>query len=108
MQTSAFAYADQADLNRRCDAVPDERESSASPAVGAGLLAGTVDLSSWPTVPPLMPIPDFCRLFGVGRSFAYNEAKAGRLRFTKIRGMTRVAAPDAFAWLNTYRSTPEA
>ena len=54
-------------------------------------------------VPPVMPIPDFCRLFGVGRSFAYQEAKAGRLTLTRIGGMTRVTAPDAFAWLQHYR-----
>jgi hypothetical protein len=44
-------------------------------------------------------IPDFCRTYGVGRSRAYLEIQAGRLRVRKVGRCTLIAAEDAEAWL---------
>lgn len=46
-------------------------------------------------------IPDFCRAYGVGRSYTYEEIKAGRLRIVKAGRRTLIPAADARAWLAT-------
>lgn len=56
-----------------------------------------------PTVPPItvgaMSIDDFCRWAGIGRSLAYTEIAAGRLRTTKVGRRTLVTAEAASTWL---------
>lgn len=42
----------------------------------------------------------FCELYHVGRTYAYAEIKAGRLRARKAGRRTIVLAPDAEAWAN--------
>jgi hypothetical protein len=41
----------------------------------------------------------FCKWADIGRSFAYEEAKRGRLRLTKCGRKTLVTFEDAKAWL---------
>ncbi|WP_370462906.1 helix-turn-helix transcriptional regulator [Parasphingopyxis sp. CP4] len=45
-------------------------------------------------------INEFCERFGVGRSTAYRENKAGRLPFRKIGRSTRIAECDVQQWIN--------
>jgi len=46
-----------------------------------------------------LSIAEFCRRYCVGRSKAYEEIKAGRLRATKIGRRTLIIVDDAEAWL---------
>ena len=46
-----------------------------------------------------LSIEQFCHWASIGRSHAYNEAKAGRLRLTKVGKKTLVTVDDAKAWL---------
>lgn len=43
-------------------------------------------------------IAAFCRSFGIGRSLAYSEIAAGRLRVRKAGRRTLVLKADAEAW----------
>lgn len=52
-----------------------------------------------------LTIPDFCNLYGVGRSFTYDEINAGRLKIRKAGKRTLILRTDADAWLN---ALPEA
>lgn len=52
-----------------------------------------------------MSIAEFCRDYGTGRTTAYQEIKAGRLRAVKCGKRTLVTLDDAEAWL---RSLPAA
>ncbi len=47
------------------------------------------------------PLPEFCRAFGVGRTKAYEEINAGRLKARKSGVRTIILAADAAAWLNS-------
>jgi hypothetical protein len=47
------------------------------------------------------PLPDFCKAFGVGRSKAYEEIRAGRLKARKSGVRTIITAEDAKAWLES-------
>lgn len=44
-------------------------------------------------------LPDFCQRYGVGRTKAYSEIKAGRLKARKNGKATIITEPDAQAWL---------
>ena len=46
-------------------------------------------------------IKGFCRAFGIGRSLAYAEITAGRLRIRKAGRRTLVLKVDADAWANS-------
>jgi hypothetical protein len=46
-----------------------------------------------------MSFSDFLKWASVGRSFAYEQVKAGRLRIVKIGAKTVVLRADAEAWL---------
>lgn len=46
-----------------------------------------------------MSIEDFCRWAGIGRSLAYKEIEAGRLRIKKVGRRTLVTLEAARAWL---------
>jgi hypothetical protein len=52
---------------------------------------------------PVYPVDDFCRDFGISRSTAYAEIRAGRLRAFKVGDRTMVAGEDA---LGTQRNPP--
>lgn len=56
---------------------------------------------------PAYTIPEFCRDFAIGRSRAYDEIAAGRLKAFKIGASTRIAGEDALAWRERFR-TPSA
>lgn len=45
-------------------------------------------------------IPEFCNLYGVGRSFTYDEISAGRLQIRKAGKKTLILRVDADAWLH--------
>lgn len=47
------------------------------------------------------PLPDFCHAFGIGRTKAYEEIRAGRLKARKSGVRTIILAADADAWLNS-------
>jgi hypothetical protein len=53
---------------------------------------------------PVYPLDDLCAEFGIGRSTAYAEIRAGRLRAFKVGGRTMVAGEDALAWREHYRA----
>ena len=48
-----------------------------------------------------LTIRDFCRLYGVGRTFAYSEIAAGRLPIRKAGRRTLIVKSDADAWLHS-------
>ena len=52
-----------------------------------------------PIVVGAMSIDDFCRWAGIGRSLAYTEIAAKRLRTKKVGRRTLVTAEAACAWL---------
>jgi hypothetical protein len=45
-------------------------------------------------------IEEFCRRYSVGRTTAYAEMKAGRLRRRKVGKRSIIAQEDAEAWLH--------
>ena len=45
-------------------------------------------------------IEEFCRRYGVGRTTAYAEMKAGRLRRRKVGKRSIIAEEDAEAWFH--------
>lgn len=49
--------------------------------------------------PRAFPIPEFCRRYGIGRTNAYQEIAAGRLRAVKVGRRTLIAHDAAEAWL---------
>jgi hypothetical protein len=53
---------------------------------------------------PVYPLDDLCAEFGIGRSTAYAEIRAGRLKAFKIGSRTMVAGEDALAWREHYRA----
>jgi excisionase family DNA binding protein len=55
--------------------------------------------SSGPNPNRAFRIDDFCRLYGVGRTTAYQEIAAGRLRAVKVGRRTLVTHDAAEAWL---------
>lgn len=46
-------------------------------------------------------IQDFCQNYGVGRTFVFNEIKAGRLPIKKAGQRTLILRSDADAWLSS-------
>ena len=44
-------------------------------------------------------VDEFCQRYGVGRTTAYEEIKAGRLRVAKVGKRTLVTADAAELWL---------
>lgn len=44
-------------------------------------------------------IDEFCRRYGIGRTTAYAEIAAGRLRRRKVRKRSLITEDDAEAWL---------
>lgn len=50
-------------------------------------------------------LPDFCRTTGVGRTSAYEEIAAGRLKTIKAAGRRLILREDAVAWLALHRDT---
>lgn len=48
--------------------------------------------------PELMAMAEFCTRYRCGRTTAYREAKAGRLKLRKLGTATRIARIDAEAW----------
>ena len=45
-------------------------------------------------------IEEFCRWAGIGRSLAYKEITAGRLKIKKVGRRTLITAEAAQTWLN--------
>jgi hypothetical protein len=52
---------------------------------------------------PAYQLDDFCRSFGISRSKAYAEMRAGRLRAFTIGDRRMIAGEDALAWRDRYR-----
>lgn len=52
---------------------------------------------------PSYTVDGFCQDFGVGRSTAYAEIRAERLKAFKVGDRTLIAGEDALAWRNRYR-----
>lgn len=48
-----------------------------------------------------LTIADFCKVYGVGRSFIYAEIRAGRLTARKARSKTLILQSDAELWAKT-------
>ncbi len=49
-------------------------------------------------VPELMTVADFLARYSIGRTTAYREVAAGRLKMRKLGSATRIARADAEAW----------
>lgn len=49
-------------------------------------------------LPELMTMNDFLTRYSVGRTTAYREIAAGRLRIRKLGSATRVSRRDAESW----------
>lgn len=52
-----------------------------------------------PFLPRAFSIPEFCRRYGIGRTNAYQEIAAGRLRAVKVGRRTLITQEAADAWL---------
>lgn len=50
-------------------------------------------------------ISEFCRAFGIGRTKAFDEIKAGRLKVRKAGRITLIRTEDAKAWLDALPMT---
>jgi hypothetical protein len=55
-----------------------------------------------------MSIDGFCNSYGIGRTKAYEEINAGRLRARKAGRRTIITADDAEDWLNRLPALQEA
>lgn len=62
-------------------------------------LPGTSPPQAQP-IPRALSIPEFCALYAIGRTKAYEELRSGRLRARKAGHRTLIAADDAEAWLS--------
>ena len=51
-------------------------------------------------LPELMTMGEFLARYSCGRTTAYREAAAGRLKLRKLGSATRIARADAEAWAN--------
>lgn len=49
-------------------------------------------------IPELMTVADFCARYSIGRTSAYREVAAKRLKLRKFGTATRIARADAEAW----------
>lgn len=49
-------------------------------------------------LPELMTMGEFLARYSIGRTTAYREAAAGRLKLRKLGTATRIARADAEAW----------
>jgi excisionase family DNA binding protein len=52
-----------------------------------------------PFSPRAFSIPEFCRRYGIGRTNAYQEIAAGRLRALKVGRRTLITQDAAESWL---------
>ena len=52
-------------------------------------------------------IADAVQATSVGRSFLYEEIKAGRLKTFKVGTRTLIATTDLMAWLSAYQAAGE-
>jgi excisionase family DNA binding protein len=52
-----------------------------------------------PFCPRAFSIPEFCRRYGIGRTNAYQEIAAGRLRAVKVGRRTLITQDAAESWL---------
>jgi excisionase family DNA binding protein len=68
--------------------------SSANTAARADNAAGPAQSS-----PRAFSIPEFCRRYGIGRTNAYQEIAAGRLRALKVGRRTLITHDAAESWL---------
>lgn len=50
-------------------------------------------------------VAEFCTRYGISRSLAYEERRAGRIRFRKVGARTLILTSDAEEWA---RALPEA
>ena len=56
-------------------------------------------LTNTPTQKVTFSIPEFCRLASIGRSMAYEEIKAGRLRILKCGRRTLIPVEAVNDWV---------
>lgn len=57
---------------------------------------------------PALAVDDFCRSYGVGRTFTYQLLGEGRLEAKKAGKRTLITAESAKAWWNSLPSKTEA
>ena len=50
-----------------------------------------------------LSIDGFCKLYGLGRTFAYEQIKQGKLRAVKCGNRTLILKHDAEAWVRSLR-----
>jgi hypothetical protein len=61
-------------------------------------MADTGNENEIPALLGAFSISQFCRTYGVGRTFCYAELKAGRLKARKAANRTLIPRADAQAW----------
>jgi len=49
-------------------------------------------------------VKDFCKAYGVSRSFAYNEMKVGRLKYFNVGVMRLISHDAAEGWRASYEN----
>ena len=54
-----------------------------------------------------LTISEFCRFYGIGKTRAYQEIKAGRLRVAKVGRRTLVPTVSANLWLQQCTETTQ-
>ena len=52
-------------------------------------------------------VKDFCKAYGVSRSFAYQEMQAGRLNYFKVGRIRLISCEAAEAWRQSYETLAE-
>ena len=75
--------------------------NSTEPAATATDASALVDSAAPEPTPRAFSINEFCRRYGIGRTSAYQEIAAGRLRAVKAGRRTLVTREAAEAWLGT-------
>jgi excisionase family DNA binding protein len=80
--------------------------NSTEPAATATGASALVDSAAPEPTPRAFSIDEFCRRYGIGRTSAYQEIAACRLRAVKVGRRTLIRDDDAEAWLATLSSVP--
>jgi excisionase family DNA binding protein len=78
---------------------------------GSDMAADSSETHGTQALPPIggsqraFSILEFCRIYGVGRTTAYQQVKAGRLRVVKVGKRTLVPVDAAETWLKNLPSS---
>jgi excisionase family DNA binding protein len=77
--------------------------NSTEPTATASGASALVDSAAREPTPRVFSIDEFCRRYGIGRTSAYQEMSAYRLRAVKVGRRTLITQDAAEAWLAALR-----